>query len=188
MSQDVTLLLQRVQNDPSGVDALLRAVYDELRKIGAAKMAREAPGHTLQATALVHEAWSRLVDEDGRVSFQNRAHFFCAAAEAMRRILVDRARAKSRGKRGNGAQHVSLDDLEITAPTEKSEELLLVSEALEKLSLNDARKAEVVKLHYFAGFTFEETAQILGISVITANRHWAYARAWLHEEISHSKK
>ena len=121
-------------------------------------MASEAPGHTLQATALVHEAWIRLVDEEGRVNFQNRAHFFCAAAEAMRRILVDRARAKSRSKRGNGAEHIALDNIEVCAPTEKSEELLLVDEALEKLAAFDARKAEVVKLHYFAGFTFEETS------------------------------
>jgi RNA polymerase sigma factor (TIGR02999 family) len=181
---DITLLLQRAKSDPSGCDELLEAVYGELRRIGGAKMARESPGHTLQATALVHEAWLRLVDEEGRANFDNRAHFFSAAAEAMRRILVDRARSKDRAKRGCGAEHVDVDDLEIAAPTPKSGELLAVHDALDALAAHDARKADVVKLHYFVGLSFEETAEVLGISVPTANRDWAFARAWLHQEIS----
>jgi RNA polymerase sigma factor (TIGR02999 family) len=142
-------------------------------------MAREQPGHTLQPTALVHEAWLRLGDG----VFANRAHFFAAASEAMRRILVERARRKHREKRGGGAEHVDVDDLEIAAPPGNEEESLAVDEALDRLAAHDARKAEVVKLRYFVGFSFEETAEVLGISVPTAKREWAYARAWLHQEI-----
>jgi RNA polymerase sigma factor (TIGR02999 family) len=184
----ITLLLDRSKDDAAACEELLRLVYTELRKIGAAKMAGERPGHTLQATALVHEAWLRMVDEQGRVSFENRAHFFAAAAEAMRRILVDRARAKQRVKRGEQAEHLAIDAVEIAIPAGKHEELIAVHEALDRLGAHDARKAEVVKLHYFVGLSFEELAGVLGISVPTANRDWAYARAWLHEEIRASQR
>lgn len=148
--------------------------------MAAQKMARERPGHTLQATALVHEAWLRL----GEGGFANRAHFFGAASEAMRRILVERARRKRSEKRGGGAEHVDVAELEIAAPLGNEEESLAVDEALDRLAAHDARKAEVVKLRYFVGFSFEETAEVLGISVPTAKRDWAYARAWLHQEIA----
>jgi len=148
--------------------------------MAAAKMAREQPGQTLQATALVHEAWLRL----GEGVFANRAHFFAAAAEAMRRILVESARRKHREKRGGGAEHVDIAELEIAAPLGGEEESLAVHEALDRLAAQDARKAEVVKLRYFVGLGFEETAEILGISVPTAKREWAYARAWLHQAIT----
>ena len=161
-------------------DGLLPLVYTELRRLAAAKMSREGPGHTLQPTALVHEAWLRLGDD---ARFENRAHFFGAAAEAMRRILVERARRKQREKRGGGAEHVDVDAMEIAAPTANDDELLAIHEALDRLAAHDARKAELVKLRYFAGLSFDETAAVLGISVPTANRDWAYARAWLHQEI-----
>ena len=166
--------------DFKDADTLLPLIYSELRRLAAAKMAREQPGQTLQATALVHEAWLRLGDGD----FANRAHFFAAASEAMRRILVERARRKHREKRGGGAEHVNVDEFEIAAPPGNEEESLAVDEALERLAGHDARKAEVVKLRYFVGFSFEETAEVLGISVPTAKRDWAYARAWLHQEIA----
>ena len=168
------------QGDPRAADKLLPLIYAELRRLAAAKMAREQPGHTLQATALVHEAWLRLGDG----VFANRAHFFAAASEAMRRILIERARRKHREKRGGGAEHVDVAELEIAAPLGNEEESLAVHEALDRLAAHDARKAEVVKLRYFVGFSFEETAEVLGISVPTAKREWAYARAWLHQEIA----
>ena len=178
---DVTRILDAIQHDdPNAVDELLPLVYQELRKLAAQKMAREQPGHTLQATALVHEAWLRL----GEGVFANRAHFFAAAAEAMRRILIESARRKHREKRGGGAEHVDVAELEIAAPLGNEEEALAVHEALDRLAAQDSRKAEVVKLRYFVGFSFEETAEALGISVITAKREWAYARAWLHQEIA----
>ena len=177
---DVTHILQAIeQGDANASDKVLPLVYEELRKLAAQKMAREQPGHTLQATALVHEAWLRLGDG----VFANRAHFFAAASEAMRRILVERARRKHREKRGGGAEHVDVDELEIAAPPGNEEESLAVHEALDRLAAHDARKAEVVKLRYFVGFSFAETAEVLGVSVITAKREWAYARAWLHQEI-----
>jgi RNA polymerase sigma factor (TIGR02999 family) len=177
---DVTRILQSIQHGyPKAADELLLLVYGELRELAAQKMAREKPGQTLQATALVHEAWIRLGDG----VFANRAHFFGAASEAMRRILVERARRKHRDKRGGGTEHVNVDELEIAAPHGNEEESLAVDEALDRLAAHDARKAEVVKLRYFVGFSFEETAEALGISVPTAKRDWAYARAWLHQEI-----
>jgi RNA polymerase sigma factor (TIGR02999 family) len=148
--------------------------------LAAAKMAREAPGNTLQATALVHEAWLRLGDG----AFANRAHFFGAASEAMRRILVERARRKLRRKRAGGAEHVDVNEIEIAAPPGDEEEILAVHEALDQLAALDGRKVEVVKLRYFAGCSFEETAEVLEISVPTAKSDWAYARAWLHQRIS----
>ncbi len=162
-----------------GAEELLPVVYAELRRLASARMAREQPGHTLQATALVHEAWLRLGDQP----FENRAHFFAAAAEAMRRILVERARRKSCAKHGAGAEHCDLADLELAAPIADGEELLAVHEALDQLAQHDARSAELVKLRYFIGLSFEETAEVLAISVPTAKRDWAYARAWLHHEI-----
>ena len=181
---DVTQILTAIeQGDPKAADQLLPLVYQELRKLAAQKMAREQPRHTLQATALVHEAWLRL-GADAQPGWQNRAHFFAAASEAMRRILVERARRKHREKRGGGAEHVDVADLEIAAPLGNEEESLAVHEALDRLAGHDARKAEVVKLRYFVGFSFEETAEVLGVSVPTVKRDWAYARAWLHQEIA----
>ena len=144
-------------------------------------MSREAPGQTLQPTALVHEAWLRLGGDGQR--WENRAHFFGAAAEAMRRILIERARRKLAQKYGAGAEHVDADDIEIAAPS-KDDELLAVHEALDALAAHDARKAELVKLRYFAGLTIEEAADVLSISAPTAKRDWTYARAWLFHEIS----
>ena len=180
---DINHLLDTLQEgDPVAADQLLVLVCSELRRLAAAKMAREAPGQTLQPTALVHEAWLRL-GGDGQ-HWENRAHFFGAAAEAMRRILVESARRKLREKRGGGVEHVDVDEIEIAAPMPNNDELLAVHEALDRLAVLDARKAELVKLRYFAGLSFEETAEVLGISVPTAHRDWAYARAWLHQEIS----
>jgi RNA polymerase sigma factor (TIGR02999 family) len=177
---DVTRILHSIeQGDPKAADELLPLLYAELRRLAAQKMAREQPGQTLQATALVHEAWLRLGDG----VFANRAHFFAAASEAMRRILVERARRKHREKRGGGAEHLDVDELEIAAPVGNEEESLAVDEALDRLAAHHARKAELVKLRYFVGFSFEEAAEVLGISVPTAKRDWAYARAWLHQEI-----
>jgi len=155
-------------------------VYAELRKIAGAKMAREQPGQTLQPTALVHEAWMRLGDQ----TFENRAHFFGAAAEAMRRILVDRARRNAYVKHGGGAEHVDLAEVDIAAPIADNDELLAVHDALEQLAERDPRVAQLVKLRYFAGLSFEETAEVLGISVTTAKRDWSFARAWLHRAIN----
>ena len=178
---EVTRLLEAIhQGDARAGEELLPLVYAELRRLARAKMAREQPGHTLQPTALVHEAWMRLGDQ----RFESRAHFFAAAAEAMRRILVESARRKLREKRGSRPEHFDVDEIEIVAPATDNDELLAIHEALDRLAAHDARKAELVKLRYFAGLSFEETANILGISVPTAHRDWAYARAWLHEEIN----
>jgi RNA polymerase sigma factor (TIGR02999 family) len=178
----ITLLLQSCQQGESEAqNRLLSEVYAELRRLAAAKMARESPGQTLQATALVHEAWIKL----GEVNFKNRAHFFGAAAEAMRRILIDKARRRKAVRHGAGQERVDLDDdLQIAAPAVQDDELLAVHEALDKLAQEDSRKAELVKLHYFVGLTFAEAAEVLGISEPTAKRDWAFARAWLHREIS----
>ena len=178
-ADDVTQILQAIRlGDLRASGELMPAIHAQLRRIAAVKMAGEHPGHTLQPTALVHEAWLRLGDG----SFENRAHFFGAAAEAMRRILVDRARRKQRAKHGGGQDHLNLDSLEIAAP-EDSDELLAVHDALDRLAAHDARKAELVKLRYFAGLSFEECAALLGVSVPTAKRDWAFARAWLHSAI-----
>ena len=176
---EITLLLQRADaGDASAAERILPLVYDELRKLAAAKMAREAAGQTLQPTALVHEAWLRL----GEQSFENRAHFFGAAAEAMRRILIERARRRLAMRHGGGHEPVNVDEIEIAAPS-KDDELLAVHEALDALAAHDARKAELVKLRYFAGLTIDEAAEVLGISAPTAKRDWTYARAWLFREI-----
>lgn len=184
---DVTRILDRVQQgDPLAVNELLPLVYQELRRIAAHKMTGESSGHTLQPTALVHEAWLRLVDKDGQARFQNRAHFFGAAAEAMRRILIDHVRRKKAQKHGGGKEQVDIDEVEVPAPA-NDEELLAVNDALDRFAAVDAQKAELVKLRYFVGMTIEESAAVLGVSEPTAKRWWAYARAWLHTEISTSR-
>jgi RNA polymerase sigma factor (TIGR02999 family) len=159
-------------------EELLPLVYQELRKLAAHKMARELPGQTLQPTALVHEAWLRL-GADAQPAWKNRSHFFAAAAEAMRRILVERARRRMALKRGGGADRVNLDELEIPLAADDDERLLAVNEVLEQFAASNPRQAELVKLRYFAGMTFEEAASLLGIAVPTAKEWWAYSRAWL---------
>jgi RNA polymerase sigma factor (TIGR02999 family) len=179
---DVTRILDRVQQgDPSAAEELLPLVYQELRKLAAQKMARELPGQTLQPTALVHEAWLRLVGIED-VKWNSRAHFFGAAAEAMRRILIESARRKRAQRHGGGQARLDIDQFEISTPA-KDEEMLAVSEALEKFAAHDKQKAELIKLRYFVGVTIEEAAEVLGISTATANRWWTYSRAWLYEEI-----
>jgi RNA polymerase sigma factor (TIGR02999 family) len=180
---DVTQLLQAASaGDPKAAEELLPLVYEELRRLAAQKMANEARGHTLQPTALVHEAWLRLAGDEA-ARFENRAHFFGAAAEAMRRILIDRARRRLAAKRGGGAEPLDLDELDIPSPASDDDSLLRVNEALEKFAAVDPRKAELVKLRYFVGMNFEETAAALGIAVPTAKQWWAYARAWLTVEM-----
>jgi RNA polymerase sigma factor (TIGR02999 family) len=180
---EITRVLNRVQQDGGdAADELLPLVYQELRKLAAQKMANEAVGHTLQPTALVHEAWLRLGGSEAP-SFQNRAHFFGAAAEAMRRILIERARRRLAAKRGGGTVPVDLDEIEIPSPAADDDQLLAVNEALEKFAVLDPRKAELVKLRYFVGMSFDETATALGIAVPTAKQWWTYARAWLTVEL-----
>ena len=166
------------QGEPPPSEELLPLVYEELRRLAAHKMAHEKPGQTLQPTALVHEAWLRL-GADGQPAWKNRAHFFAAAAEAMRRILVERARRRTALKRGGGANRASLDEVEIPIESADDERLLAVDEALEQFAAIEPRKAELVKLRYFTGMTFEDAASVLGIAVPTAKEWWAYSRAWL---------
>lgn len=161
---------------------LLAMLYGELRVLAERRIAREAANYTLQPTELVHEAWLRVGGEGAR-DFESRGHFFAVAAEAMRRILIDRARKKLAGKRGNGVTVVPLDEELIPGPQWNDDELLLVNEALERFAAVDARKAELVKLRYFAGFNFEQAAEAMGIAVPTAKQWWAYARAWLSVEL-----
>jgi len=180
---EFTQILERVeQGDPKAAGELLPLVYEELRRLAAQKMAREASGHTLQPTALVHEAWMRLGGTEAP-SFQNRAHFFGAAAEAMRRILIEHARRRLAAKRGAGVEVVELAGLEIAGPIADDDHLLALNEALDKLAAADPRKAELVKLRYFVGLRFEEAAAALGIAVPTAKQWWAYARSWLTVEM-----
>jgi RNA polymerase sigma factor (TIGR02999 family) len=171
---------------PPPAPDLLPLVYEELRKIAAHKMAQEAPGQTLQPTALVHEAWLRL-GADAQPAWKNRAHFFAAAAEAMRRILVERARRRTALKRRVGAGRVSLDEAEIPLAAADDESLLAVDEVLEQFAAIHPRQAELVKLRFFAGMTFEEAATVLGIAVPKAKKWWAYARAWLAVQMLQSK-
>jgi RNA polymerase sigma factor (TIGR02999 family) len=179
---DVTRILQSAPPlDATAGEELLSLVYHELRKLAAAKMANEAPGQTLQPTALVHEAWLRLTGGPN-THWNGKGHFFGAAAEAMRRILIDTARRKRAARHGGGQARVDIQEVEIAAPG-KDGEVLLVSEALERLAVRDKQKAELVKLRYFAGLTTEEAAEVLGISVPTADRWWNFSRAWLFEEI-----
>ena len=170
------------RGDPKAAAELLPIVYQELRLLAAQRMASEAAGHTLQPTALVHEAWMRLGGTD-TPAFQNRAHFFGAAAEAMRRILIEHARRRRAAKRGAGVEVVDVDGLEICSSVADDDQLLAVHEALEKFAAVDERKAELVKLRYFVGLNFEEAAAALGIAVPTAKQWWAYARAWLTVEV-----
>jgi len=180
---EFTHILERVEHgDPKAAAEMLPIVYDELRRLAAHKMSGEAAGHTLQATALVHEAWMRLGGEDAP-AFQNRAHFFGAAAEAMRRILIEHARRRLAAKRGAGVEAVDVDGLDIASPVAEDDQLLAMNEVLEKLAVVDPRKAELVKLRYFVGLNFEETAAALGIAVPTAKQWWAYTRAWLTVEM-----
>lgn len=180
---DVTRILNAIeQGDAKAADKLLPLVYEELRRLAAYKMSKESPGHTLQATALVHEAYIRLVGSEAQ-NWNSRTHFFAAAAEAMRRILIDNARRKQRLKRGGVQQKVDIDDSEITIEA-PSEDLIALDEALTKLASTDKMKANLVKLRYFAGLTLEQAADILGLSKTTAKRHWTYARAWLYRQIT----
>ena len=178
---DVTRILNAIeQGDAKDADKLLPLVYEELRRLAAHKMSRESPGQTLQATALVHEAYIRLVGSQTR-NWRGRTHFFTAAAEAMRRILIDNARRKKSLKHGGAHKKVNIDNAEI-AIEEPSEDIIALDEALAKLALEDPVKANLVKLRYFAGLTIEQTAEILGISRATADRYWSYARVWLFQE------
>jgi RNA polymerase sigma factor (TIGR02999 family) len=179
---EITQVLQAIgQGDGRASEELLPLVYDELRRLAAARMAQEAAGQTLQPTALVHEAWLRLVG-DGDRTWQNRAHFFGAAAEAMRRILIENARRKSRLKRGGNRQRLNIDDLELAATT-PDDKVLLIDEALEKLQVEDPEKARVVVLKFFGGLTNQEVAEGMGVNERTVERHWAYAKAWLFQTI-----
>ena len=170
--------------DAQAAERLLPLVYDELRRLAAAKISREAPGQTLQPTALVHEVWLRL-GGDQQPQWSNRAHFFAAAAEGMRRILIDNARRKRAVRHGGQLARISADatGFDLASPPGNDEEILLVNEAIDGLAAHDPRKAELVKLRYFAGLTLEEAADVLGISHRTAKRDWAYARAWLFNEV-----
>jgi RNA polymerase sigma factor (TIGR02999 family) len=170
------------QGAPKAAQELLSLVYDELRQLAARKMAQESGTQTLQPTALVYEAGLRL-GGDKQPTWDSRTHFFCAAAEAMRRILIERARRRLAAKRGGGAVALDVDELEIPAPTTNDDQLLAVNDALERFATLDPRKAELVKLRYFVGMTFEEAAAALGIAVPTAKQWWAYARAWLTVEL-----
>jgi RNA polymerase sigma factor (TIGR02999 family) len=182
MTDRSQILATTDQGDPQEAERLLPLVYDELRRLAVQRLAREAPGQTLQATALVHEAYLRLVRHDRIQRWDGRGHFFAAAAEAMRRILINRARDKRRLKRGGVQQQIDLDLAEIPFDT-PSDDLLALDEALEKLGREDPICVELVKLRFFAGLTQAEAAQALGIARRTADRHWVYARAWLFLEI-----
>ncbi len=183
---DITVLLQRADaGDPAAADQILPLVYGELRKLAAAKMARESSGQTLQPTALVHEAWLRLGGE-AQPDWKNRAHFFAAAAEAMRRILIENARRRHAARHGGGLEKLSANatGFDVAAPSMGDAELLLLNEALETLAAQDPRKAELVKLQYFVGLSVEESAAALGITDRTARRDWVFARTWLFNEIN----
>jgi RNA polymerase sigma factor (TIGR02999 family) len=181
---DVTHILSAIEHgDPSAAKQLLPLVYDELRKLAAARLAQEKPGQTLQATALVHEAYLRLVDDAGASQWNSRGHFFAAAAEAMRRILIDGARRRQRGKHGGDLRRLPLDGLALPA-SEQSDDLLALDEALTRLAAEEPIKAELVKLRYFAGLSLGEAAACLNISLVTAKRYWAVARAWLYAALA----
>ena len=178
MSADVTQLLNQIESgDPKAADELLPVVYEELRKLAAVRLANEAEGQTLQPTALVHEAWIKLSGSNNQ-QWNGRGHYFGAAAEAMRRILIDRARKRNRERHGAGLQRVNLDSVDVAVNTD-DETLLRLNDALEKFALESPDKAELIKLRYFAGLGLAEAANAQGISLATAKRHWAYGRAWL---------
>ncbi len=181
---EVTRILDAIgQGDPQAAAQLLPLVYDELRRLAAHHLAREKPGQTLQPTALVHEAYLRLVGRGDSPRWDNRRHFFAAAAEAMRRILVEQARRKKATKHGGDCRRVDLEEAEAVAVA-SPEELLALHEALERLSCLDPLAGQLVQLRYFAGLTMEQTAEVLGLSPATAYRHWAFARAWLHVQLT----
>lgn len=180
---DVTRVLSEIESgDPAALEQLFPLVYNELRRLAAASLAHERPGQTLQATALVHEAYVRLVDVERVQHWNSRRHFFCAAAEAMRRILIENARRKGRQKHGGGVRHLNLQANHCINET-TPDQLLAVDEALSRLALEDVAAAEIVKLRYFAGMSVDEAAEVLGIHRATAFRHWAYARAWIRAEL-----
>lgn len=180
---EITQILAKIEGgDPAAAEHLLPLVYEELRKLAAARLAQEQPGQTLQATALVHEAYLRLIGPANANGFDNRGHFFSAAAEAMRRILIERARRRASKRQGGELIRKDLDTLDLAAP-ESADDLLALDEALDQLAATDEKAAQVVKLRYFAGLTMEQVAQALNISPRTADRLWAYARAFLHAEI-----
>src|SRR5690242_9733676 len=180
---DVTVILSAIRDgDPAAAEQLLTLVYDELRRLAAQRLAREKPGQTLQPTALVHEAYLRLVGNDPEAHWDSRGHFFAAAAEAMRRILVDHARRKRRPKHGGDRRRVAWDEASVLAEA-PSDDLLAVDEALARLEKADPVKAELVKLRFFAGLTMPEAARALGVSLATAERYWTYARTWLYAEL-----
>jgi RNA polymerase sigma factor (TIGR02999 family) len=180
----VTRILSAIeQGDPRAAEQLLPLVYNELRKLAAQKLAHEAPGQTIQATALVHEAYLRLVDVDKAQQWNSRGHFFAAAAEAMRRIIIDNARRKGRQKRGGARrQRVDLDSLDLVSQT-TPDDLLLLDDALAAFTAEEPKAGQLVKLRYFAGLSVEQAAELLGLSRTTAYEHWAYARVWLHAEL-----
>jgi RNA polymerase sigma factor (TIGR02999 family) len=184
LMSDVTRILSQIESgDPSAAEQLLPLVYDELRKLAAAKLAHEKPGQTLQATALVHDAYIRLVDVEKAQHWNSRGHFFAAAAEAMRRILVENARRKAGPQAGGGLQRVDISHVDPLAEMTELD-LLALHEALDRLAVKDARKAELVKLRFFAGLTNEQAANALGITTRTAYADWSYAKAWLRVAIS----
>jgi RNA polymerase sigma factor (TIGR02999 family) len=186
---EVTQILSAIaQGQPQAAEQLLPLVYAELRKLAAAKLAQEKPGQTLQATALVHEAYLRLVNVEQVQQWDSRGHFFAAAAEAMRRILVENARRKSSLKRRGAGQRVELEEALPLATEEPVDDILALHEALDALAQEDCRKAELVKLRYFAGLSVQEAAELLGISRATADRYWAYAKVWLYCAISGQPK
>ena len=181
---EVTRILSAIeQGDPRAAGQLLPLVYDELRRLAAEKMAHEKPGQTLQATALVHEAYLRLLGSDQDQHWDSRGHFFAAAAEAMRRILVESARRKKRDKHGGDRERVEIE-MDHLPTRMSSEELVALDEALEKLKDHDPVKAQLVTLRYFGGLTIEQASEVLNISRITAHRYWTYARAWLHRQMT----
>ena len=181
---DVTQILHAIaEGDPSAASQLLPLVYDELRKLAGHRLAHQSPGQTLQPTALVHEAYLRLVGDPQESNWESRGHFFAAAAEAMRRILVENARRKGRRKRGGGLKRLDLDAAEPVAVPEVREDLLALDEALTKLASAEPQAAQLVQLRYFAGLSIPEAARALGVSSRTADRLWAFARAWLLREI-----
>jgi RNA polymerase sigma factor (TIGR02999 family) len=181
---DVTHILSAIERgDPKAAEQLLPLVYEELRKLAAQKLAQERPGQTLQATALVHEAFLRLVGNGEGRHWDGRRHFFAAAAEAMRRILIERARHKQTRKAGGGRRRLDLDDIEPVLEEENGDRLLVLDEALQQLEAEDPRKAELVKLRFFAGLTAEQAAAVLGVSTSTVEKDWAYARSWLRVAI-----
>jgi RNA polymerase sigma factor (TIGR02999 family) len=182
MSEVTRILTAIGQGQAQAAEQLLPLVYDELRRLAAAKMSQERPGQTLEATALVHEAYLRLVDVETAPHWKSRGHFFAAAAEAMRRILVENARRKGRHKRGGGRVREAIAELELAAP-QVPDDVLALDEALAKLAAADPQAAELVKLHCFAGLSVEQAAEALGLSARTAYRDWAYARAWLYREV-----